>query len=86
MNELAVTRVAHATVLIDFGGHPTLIDPWFSQRFTYYQGEPLGISLNALPELAGVIVRRGYACSGAIHCASIEASAEVTGAMNCPAT
>jgi L-ascorbate metabolism protein UlaG (beta-lactamase superfamily) len=60
MNELAITRVAHATVLIDFGDHPILTDPWFSQRFTYYPGEPLGISLDALPELTGVIASHGH--------------------------
>jgi L-ascorbate metabolism protein UlaG (beta-lactamase superfamily) len=60
MSALTITRIAHATVLIDFDGQTILTDPWFSQRFTYYQGEPLGVSLEALPQLAGVIVSHGH--------------------------
>src|SRR5437588_4691306 len=60
VSKLTITRIAHATVLIDFDGHAILTDPWFSQRFTYYQGEPFGISLEALPHLTGVIVSHGH--------------------------
>ncbi len=60
MNGLTITRVAHATVLIDFNGQAILTDPWFSQKFTYYPGEPLGIPLAALPKLTGVVVSHGH--------------------------
>jgi L-ascorbate metabolism protein UlaG (beta-lactamase superfamily) len=60
MATLTVTRVAHATVLIDLDGQAILTDPWFSQRFTYYQGEPLGVPLTSLPDLTGVIVSHGH--------------------------
>ncbi len=60
MGTLTVTRVAHATTLIDYDGSTLLTDPWFSQKFTYYPGEPLGVSLAALPKLAGVIVSHGH--------------------------
>jgi L-ascorbate metabolism protein UlaG (beta-lactamase superfamily) len=60
MNTLTITRIAHATVLIDFDGHSILTDPWFSQKFTYYQGEPLGIALADLPDLSGVVVSHGH--------------------------
>lgn len=60
MGTLTVTRVAHATVLIDLNGQAILTDPWFSQKFTYYPGEPLGIALSSMPELAGVIVSHGH--------------------------
>src|SRR2546430_5177959 len=60
VSKLTITRIAHATVLIDFDGHAILTDPWFSQRFTYYQGEPFGISLEALPHLDGVVVSHGH--------------------------
>ena len=60
MSQLTITRVAHATTLIDFDGHVILTDPWFSQKFTYYQGEPLGVPLASLPHLAGVLVSHGH--------------------------
>jgi L-ascorbate metabolism protein UlaG (beta-lactamase superfamily) len=60
MGELTITRIAHATVLIDLNGQAILTDPWFSQKFTYYQGEPLGIPLSSIPKLAGVIVSHGH--------------------------
>lgn len=60
MGTLTVTRVAHATVLIDLNGQAILTDPWFSQKFTYYPGEPQGIALSSMPELAGVIVSHGH--------------------------
>lgn len=60
MSELTITRIAHATVLIDFDGHAILTDPWFSQKFTYYQGEPFGIPLASLPHLTGVVVSHGH--------------------------
>jgi L-ascorbate metabolism protein UlaG (beta-lactamase superfamily) len=60
MSSLTITRIAHATTLIDFDGYTILTDPWFSERFTYYPGEPLGIALADLARLAGVIVSHGH--------------------------
>lgn len=60
MSEVTITRIAHATTLIDFDGQPILTDPWFSQKFTYYPGEPLGIPLASLPQLTGVVVSHGH--------------------------
>lgn len=54
--KLAVTRIAHSTVLLDFDGEKVLTDPWFSETEEYYQGEPLGLSLGELPRLTAVIV------------------------------
>jgi hypothetical protein len=48
---VTVTRIAHSTVLIDFDGHRVLTDPWFSERFGYYHGEPYGIALADLPRI-----------------------------------
>src|SRR5262249_45904694 len=38
---LKLTRVAHSSVLLDFGGPVVLTDPWFSEKAGYYHGEPL---------------------------------------------
>lgn len=57
---LTVTRVAHATVLVDFGGEVVLTDPWFTESALYHQGEPLGLALSALPKLTAVVVSHGH--------------------------
>jgi L-ascorbate metabolism protein UlaG (beta-lactamase superfamily) len=53
--DLAVTRIAHASVLLEMGDKRILTDPWFSQTGAYRQGEPLGIALENLPKLDLVI-------------------------------
>ncbi|WP_218026859.1 MBL fold metallo-hydrolase [Nocardia inohanensis] len=54
---LTVTRVVHASVLLDFGGARILTDPWFSERRFYRPGEPRGIATAAeLPALAGIVI------------------------------
>jgi glyoxylase-like metal-dependent hydrolase (beta-lactamase superfamily II) len=60
MSELTITRVTHAAVLLGFNGHSILTDPWFSQKPGYSPGEPLGISLDELPHLDGVVVSHGH--------------------------
>lgn len=60
MTQLTITRIAHSSVLIDFDGHRVLTDPWFSEKFGYYHGEPYGIILQDLPHLGGVVVSHGH--------------------------
>jgi L-ascorbate metabolism protein UlaG (beta-lactamase superfamily) len=60
MTNLTLTRVAHSTTLIDIGGTRILTDPWFSEKWGYYHGEPYGIALADLPKLDGVIVSHGH--------------------------
>ncbi|HEY4385021.1 MAG TPA: MBL fold metallo-hydrolase [Ktedonobacteraceae bacterium] len=60
MSQLTITRIAHSSVLIDFDGHSILTDPWFSERFGYYHGEPYGITLQDLPHLDGVVVSHSH--------------------------
>jgi L-ascorbate metabolism protein UlaG (beta-lactamase superfamily) len=55
-----VTRIAHATVLLDLGGNRVLTDPWFSERRTYRRGEPLAFSARELPRLDAVVVSHGH--------------------------
>lgn len=56
-----LTRVAHASVLLDFDGLRVLTDPWFSEKPGYQQGEPRAYATAAhLPELAGVVVSHGH--------------------------
>ena len=60
MTTLTITRIGHSSVLIDFAGYRVLTDPWFSERFGYYHGEPYGITLENLPHLDGVVVSHGH--------------------------
>jgi L-ascorbate metabolism protein UlaG (beta-lactamase superfamily) len=61
MSTTTLTRVAHASVLLDFDGHKILTDPWLSEKPGYYQGEPRAFESAAdLPELAGVVVSHGH--------------------------
>jgi L-ascorbate metabolism protein UlaG (beta-lactamase superfamily) len=57
---LTVTRVNHASVLLDFDGQTILTDPWFSEKPGYHPGEPRGVALADLPPLAGVLVSHGH--------------------------
>ena len=58
--QVVLTRIAHASVLLDFGGTRILTDPWFSERWGYYHGEPYGIRLEDLPHLDGVLVSHDH--------------------------
>jgi hypothetical protein len=57
---IAVTRIAHASVLLELGGKRILTDPWFSETNAYRHGEPLGISLENLPPLDLVVASHGH--------------------------
>src|SRR5947208_12526063 len=60
MTALTINRIRHSSVLIDFDGYRVLTDPWFSEKFGYYHGEPYGITLEELPRLDGVVVSHGH--------------------------
>src|SRR4051812_36549189 len=57
---LAVTRIAHASALIELGEVKVLTDPWFSEKAAYHHGEPLALSVAQLPKLDAVLVSHGH--------------------------
>lgn len=57
---LTVTRIAHATLLLDFDGLRVLTDPWFTEKTHFHQGEPLGMSLNDLPPLDLIVASHAH--------------------------
>ncbi|HEU4537303.1 MAG TPA: MBL fold metallo-hydrolase, partial [Polyangiaceae bacterium] len=59
-SRLSVTRVAHASVLLDFDGAYVLTDPWFSEKSAYHHGEPLGLALSELPPLTAVVASHAH--------------------------
>ncbi len=57
---LSVTRIGHASVLLDFGNAKVLTDPWFSEKNHYHQGEPLAMSIEQLPKLAAIVASHAH--------------------------
>lgn len=56
-----VTRVVHASVLLDFDGHTILTDPWLSEKPGYYHGEKRAAGTAAdLPPLSGVVISHAH--------------------------
>jgi L-ascorbate metabolism protein UlaG (beta-lactamase superfamily)/predicted ester cyclase len=55
---LRIVRIGHSSVLVQWGEDTLLTDPWFSQKRSYpgyYPGESLGMGVDALPNLTGVL-------------------------------
>jgi L-ascorbate metabolism protein UlaG (beta-lactamase superfamily) len=52
---LTVTRITHASVLIQWGDEALLTDPWFSEKPLYRHGESLPFDVSGLPDLTAVL-------------------------------
>lgn len=53
---LAVTRIGHACQLIEFGDTRVLTDPWFTQKATYYPGEPVAATVSELGRIDALVI------------------------------
>ena len=56
----SVTRIAHASVLLDFGNAKGLTDPWFSEKMHFHHGEPLAMSMEQLPKLTAIVASHAH--------------------------
>ena len=56
----SVTRIAHASVLLDFGNARVLTDPWFSEKMHFHHGEPLALSMEQLPKLTAIVASHAH--------------------------
>ncbi len=56
----SVTRIAHASVLLDFGNAKVLTDPWFSEKLHFHHGEPLAMSIEQLPKLTAIVASHAH--------------------------
>jgi L-ascorbate metabolism protein UlaG (beta-lactamase superfamily) len=56
----SVTRIAHASVLLDFGNAIVLTDPWFSEKTHFHHGEPLAMSMEQLPKLTAIVASHAH--------------------------
>jgi L-ascorbate metabolism protein UlaG (beta-lactamase superfamily) len=54
-DQVSVTRVANACVLLEMDGHAILTDPWFTERWYLRRGEPLGLRVDELPRLTAIV-------------------------------
>ncbi len=59
-NGFSVTRIAHASVLLDFGNAKVLTDPWFSEKMHFHHGEPLAMSMEQLPKLTAIVASHAH--------------------------
>jgi L-ascorbate metabolism protein UlaG (beta-lactamase superfamily) len=60
MPATAVTRITHSCHLIEIGGRTILTDPWFSTAPGYYQGEPIAMDVDKLPDLDAVLISHAH--------------------------
>lgn len=59
-SSFSVTRIAHASVLLDFGNAKVLTDPWFSEKMHYRHGESLAMSIEQLPKLTAIVASHAH--------------------------
>jgi L-ascorbate metabolism protein UlaG (beta-lactamase superfamily) len=52
---LTITRITHASVLIQWADEALLTDPWFSEKPLYHHGESLPFDVSGLPNLTAVL-------------------------------
>jgi len=54
--DLSITRLVHASAVIDFRETRLLLDPWYSPTPPLGPDEPIGISLENLPAMRGLLI------------------------------
>ena len=54
--DVSITRIVHGSVVIDFRETRILLDPWYAPTPPLGPAEPIGISLENLPPLRGLLL------------------------------
>ena len=54
--DLSVTRIVHASLIVEMHGTRLLVDPWFYSGLVMRQSEPLGLTPADLPGVAAVLL------------------------------
>lgn len=54
--DLSVTRIVHASLVVELRGTRVLVDPWFYSGFVMRQREPMGLTPPDLPGVAAVLL------------------------------
>jgi L-ascorbate metabolism protein UlaG (beta-lactamase superfamily) len=58
--DLSVTRIVHGSAIIDFRETRILLDPWYAPSPPLGQSEGIGISLENLPPLRGILLTHNH--------------------------
>lgn len=58
--DLTITRIVHGSFVADFGTTRILVDPWFAPTPPLGQREPIGIPLDRIPGIRGVLLTHGH--------------------------
>lgn len=54
--DVSITRIVHASAIIDFRETRILLDPWYSPSPPLGQSENIGLSVENLPALRGILI------------------------------
>jgi L-ascorbate metabolism protein UlaG (beta-lactamase superfamily) len=54
--DLSVTRIVHSSAVIDFPETKILLDPWYNPTPPFGPSEPMGLSLENLPPMRGILI------------------------------
>lgn len=54
--DLTVTRIVHGSAVIDFPETKILLDPWYNPTPPLGPSEPMGLSLENLPPMRGILI------------------------------
>ncbi|HSD09345.1 MAG TPA: MBL fold metallo-hydrolase, partial [Candidatus Binatia bacterium] len=54
--DLSVTRIVHGSAVIDFPETKILLDPWYNPTPPLGPSEPIGLSLENLPPMRGILI------------------------------
>jgi len=54
--DLIVTRMVHCSAVIDFPETKILLDPWYNPTPPFGPSEPMGLSLDNLPPMRGILI------------------------------
>ena len=54
--DLSITRIVHGSAIIDFRETRILLDPWYAPHPPLGPDEPIGISLENLPPMRGMLI------------------------------
>lgn len=57
---LKITRIVHATVLLETETTRVLLDPWFTEHGSWRRSEPLGLAPSELPALTAIVSSHGH--------------------------
>jgi L-ascorbate metabolism protein UlaG (beta-lactamase superfamily) len=58
--DVSVTRIVHGSAIIDFRETRILLDPWYAPKPPLGQSETIGVALENLPPLRGILITHNH--------------------------